>query len=124
VRSYWLSSYDNIRASSANTLELIHDAFQPLSYWDGWQQGPNYQGVAMDTHIYQMFSDAVGFTSILRARITLFSRRRWIGRCDVQFPAHIDCVQRSGRPRGLQCERAVDNRWGMDPRHDGLREVS
>lgn len=58
VRSYWLSSYDNIRASSANTLELIHDAFQPLSYWDGWQQGPNYQGVAMDTHIYQMFSDA------------------------------------------------------------------
>ncbi|KAI0299819.1 exo-beta-1,3-glucanase [Russula brevipes] len=58
VRQYWLDSYANIRASSANTLELIHDAFQPLSYWNGWQHPPRYQGVAMDTHIYQMFSNA------------------------------------------------------------------
>jgi len=58
VRAYWQSSYYNIRASSANTLELIHDAFQPLSYWNGWQRPPTYQGVAMDTHIYQMFSNA------------------------------------------------------------------
>ncbi|KAI0299824.1 glycoside hydrolase family 5 protein [Russula brevipes] len=57
VRQYWLDSYANIRASSANTLELIHDAFQPLSYWNGWQHSPNYIGVAMDTHIYQIFSD-------------------------------------------------------------------
>jgi hypothetical protein len=59
VRQYWLDSYENIRASSANTLELIHDAFQPLSSWNGWQRPPRYQGVAMGTHIYQMFSDAV-----------------------------------------------------------------
>lgn len=58
VRTYWISSYNNIRASSANTLELIHDAFEPLSSWNGWQRPPSYQGVAMDTHIYQMFSDA------------------------------------------------------------------
>ena len=59
VRTYWQSSYNNIRARSANTLELIHDAFQPLSSWNGWQRGPSYQGVAMDTHIYQMFNDGV-----------------------------------------------------------------
>ena len=59
VRGYRLSSYDNIRSSSQNTLELIHDAFLPLSSWDGWQQPPNYPGVAMDTHIYQMFTDSV-----------------------------------------------------------------
>ena len=59
VRGYWQSSYYSIRASSANTLQLIHDAFQPLSYWNGWEQPPAYQGVAMDTHIYQMFSNAV-----------------------------------------------------------------
>jgi aryl-phospho-beta-D-glucosidase BglC (GH1 family) len=58
VRTYWLSSYNTIRGSSANTLQLIHDAFQPLSSWNGWEQPPNYQGVAMDTHIYQMFTDA------------------------------------------------------------------
>lgn len=102
TKSYWLSSYSTIRASSANTLHLIHDAFQPFSYWNGWQQGPGYQGVAMDTHIYQMFSVAVSFMRFLGARI--FSRRvttRWLGQPDVRFRAYIDCVQRSGRPRKL-----------------------
>jgi len=46
-------------SQQSNTLELIHDAFQPLSYWNGWETPPNYQGVAMDTHIYQMFSNSV-----------------------------------------------------------------
>ena len=73
----------------------------------------------MDTHIYQMFSVAVSFLRILGAR--LFSRRvttRWLGQPDVQFPAHIDCLQHSGRPRSLQCEPAIYNRWRMDTRHD------
>jgi glucan 1,3-beta-glucosidase len=54
VRQYYLDSYENIREKSANTLELIHDAFQSLSYWNGWQRPPQYQGVALDTHIYQI----------------------------------------------------------------------
>lgn len=45
--------------AQSNTVELIHDAFQDLSYWNGWQASPEYSGVAMDTHIYQMFSDSV-----------------------------------------------------------------
>jgi glucan 1,3-beta-glucosidase len=59
VRQYWLDSYGNIREKSANTLEMIHDAFQPLSDWNGWQRPPQYQGVAIDTHIYQMFTENV-----------------------------------------------------------------
>jgi hypothetical protein len=59
TRRYWMSSYASLRASSANTLQLIHDAFQPLSYWNGWEHPPQYVGVALDTHIYQMFSDEV-----------------------------------------------------------------
>ncbi|CDO68922.1 Glycoside Hydrolase Family 5 protein [Trametes cinnabarina] len=43
-------------SQQSNTLVLLHDAFQPLSYWNGFQTPPNWQGVAMDTHIYQMFS--------------------------------------------------------------------
>jgi aryl-phospho-beta-D-glucosidase BglC (GH1 family) len=63
VRQYWLDSWGNIRyppgtSQQSNTVELIHDAFQPLSYWAGWETPPNFNGVAMDTHIYQMFSDA------------------------------------------------------------------
>jgi len=37
---------------------MIHDAFQPLSFWTGFMQPPNWEGVILDTHIYQMFSDA------------------------------------------------------------------
>jgi glucan 1,3-beta-glucosidase len=58
VRRYYLDSYTNIRASSANTLEMIHDGFRPLSFWNGWQLPPRYQGVALDTHIYQVLTDA------------------------------------------------------------------
>ncbi|KAG6337057.1 hypothetical protein ID866_2010 [Astraeus odoratus] len=63
VKQYWLDSYGNIRypdgtSQQSNTVEMIHDAFQPLSYWNGWEVPSDYQGVAMDTHIYQVFSDS------------------------------------------------------------------
>jgi len=60
---YWKDSYGNIRypygsSNQSNTVELIHDAFLPLSYWNNQMTvDEGYQGVAMDTHIYQMFSD-------------------------------------------------------------------
>ncbi|KAJ3489581.1 hypothetical protein NLI96_g2026 [Meripilus lineatus] len=61
LRQYWYDSYGNIRfpygtSQQGNTVVLLHDAFQPLSYWNGFQTPPQWQGVAMDTHIYQMFS--------------------------------------------------------------------
>ncbi|KIJ53493.1 glycoside hydrolase family 5 protein [Sphaerobolus stellatus SS14] len=63
VEQYWFDSYGNIRfpfgnSQESNLVELIHDAFQPLSSWNGFEAAPNFQGVMMDTHIYQMFSDA------------------------------------------------------------------
>ena len=123
VHTYWLSSYNAIRGSSANTLQLIHDAFQPLSYWNGWEQPSNYQGVAMDTHIYQMFSNAVSPSGFLRALpATLLTY--WLGRRAVQFPAHIYRVRQCRQPPGLRCEPAVDHRRGVDPANDGLRQVS
>lgn len=59
---YWRDSYGNIRfpfgsAQESNTVVLIHDAFQPLSFWSGFLTPPAQQGVAIDTHIYQVFSD-------------------------------------------------------------------
>ena len=47
-----------------NILALIHDAFQPLSYWNGFMPVDQYTGVAMDTHIYQMFKDQVCLPSM------------------------------------------------------------
>ncbi|KAF9469829.1 exo-1,3-beta-glucanase [Collybia nuda] len=63
TKQYWFDSYGNIRfpygtSQQSNTVVLIHDAFQPLSYWNGFMSPPNWEGVMMDTHIYQMFSVA------------------------------------------------------------------
>lgn len=43
----------------SNTIVLIHDAFKGLSYWDDFMTGGHqaWPGVAMDVHIYQMFSN-------------------------------------------------------------------
>jgi len=38
---------------------MIHDAFQPISYWKDFMKSPDYEGVILDTHIYEMFSVAV-----------------------------------------------------------------
>ncbi|KAF9531919.1 glycoside hydrolase family 5 protein [Crepidotus variabilis] len=61
TRQYWYDSYGNIRypfgsSQQGNAVVLIHDAFQPLSYWNGFMQYPGFDGVMIDTHIYQMFS--------------------------------------------------------------------
>ncbi|KAJ6575428.1 exo-beta-1,3-glucanase [Mycena capillaripes] len=61
IKQYWFDSYGNIgfpsgTSTRSNTVALIHDAFQPLSFWNGVLTLPD-QGVAMDTHIYTIFSD-------------------------------------------------------------------
>ncbi|KAG2156585.1 glycoside hydrolase family 5 protein [Suillus bovinus] len=56
VKQYWQDSYPDGSSTESNTVELIHDAFQDLSYWDGYMVD-GYDGVAMDTHIYQMFTN-------------------------------------------------------------------
>ncbi|PPR01920.1 hypothetical protein CVT24_001259 [Panaeolus cyanescens] len=63
TKQYWYDSYGNIRypfgsAQQSNLVVLIHDAFQPISYWNGFMSYPNWEGVMLDTHIYQMFSDS------------------------------------------------------------------
>jgi len=62
TRQYWLDSYESIRhpwgsQRESNIVVMIHDAFQPLSYWNGFMQPPRYNGVILDTHVYQVFSD-------------------------------------------------------------------
>ena len=59
-----LLRYPNGQQSQSNVVTLIHDAFQPLSYWDNFMPRGRYVGVAIDTHIYQMFTNQVGSQSI------------------------------------------------------------
>jgi len=61
TRQYWFDSYGNIRfpfgtSQQGNTVLMIHDAFQPLSFWSDFMSPPQWEGVIMDTHLYQVFS--------------------------------------------------------------------
>lgn len=53
-------SYSHGNGQQSDVVTLIHDAFQPLSYWNNFMPRENFVGVAIDTHIYQMFLDEVG----------------------------------------------------------------
>jgi hypothetical protein len=61
-------------SQQSNTVVMIHDAFQSLSFWDGFMQPPNWEGVILDTHIYQMFSDAVRLFLARGSHTLTFSR--------------------------------------------------
>ena len=60
VKSYYYNGWGDVRSDNAYTAVVIHDAFLDIqSYWNGFmdaQSGVDY--VILDTHIYQVFSDA------------------------------------------------------------------
>ncbi|KAI0036399.1 exo-beta-1,3-glucanase [Vararia minispora EC-137] len=64
AKQFYKDSYQSIRHPSgmngvqASNMMYIHDAFQGPDYWAGMFSPPQYQGVALDTHVYQVFSDA------------------------------------------------------------------
>ena len=72
VKQFWHDSYGNIRwpfgsSRTSNTVLIISDAFQPGSYWKGFMSYPGWEGVILDTHIYQVFDNAVSLSVILAA---------------------------------------------------------
>jgi len=73
ARQYWFDSYGNIRNSGTDVAELIHDAFQDLSYWSGVMPSSGYQNVMMDTHHYEIFTnDQVAMTYQQHITVSIF----------------------------------------------------
>lgn len=60
VKKFYYDGWGNVRSQNGDTAVMIHDAFLDItSYWNGFmnaQSGVN--NVILDTHIYQIFSDA------------------------------------------------------------------
>ncbi|KAF8167367.1 exo-beta-1,3-glucanase [Crassisporium funariophilum] len=62
ILKFHYDSYGSIRwpygtSRQSNTVVMLSDAFQATSYWRNWMPYPQWDGVIMDTHIYQVFSD-------------------------------------------------------------------
>ena len=111
---YWYDSYGNIRyalntasvtnvfwcflyqsfpfgtSQQSDLVVMIHDAFQSLSYWNGFMPAPNWQGVILDTHIYQMFSVAV--SSKFSTFLTWLTWTGYTGQPDEQCAAHSNSL--------------------------------
>ncbi|KAH9932038.1 exo-beta-1,3-glucanase [Epithele typhae] len=114
LKQFYYDSYGNIRypygsSKQSNYVSLIHDAFQPLSYWKGFQLPPNWQGVMFDTHIYQMFvQDQVSRTNEQHIQAAcamgddLASFDLWVV-VGEWTPAQTDCaVSLNGRGKGAR----------------------
>lgn len=119
TRQYWLDSYDSIRypygtQRKSNTVVMIHDAFQPLSYWNGFMQYPEYEGVILDTHIYQVFSD----------EMNAWSQDRHIqeacNRASDLINAPLWTVVGEWSPAFTDCAKYLNGR-GVGARYDGSR---
>ncbi|KAK7465452.1 hypothetical protein VKT23_005430 [Stygiomarasmius scandens] len=100
VQQYWKDAYGVVRASShPNGKVLIHDAFQPLDSWQGFMTPPDFQNVAMDKHIYQVFSDAENQMSENQHIQTACGYSQQLSSFDLELyvgewsPAKTDCAR-------------------------------
>jgi len=108
----------NISDLQSNTIVLLHDAFKGLSYWSNFMTGgdPAWSGVAMDVHIYQMFSnDEVARSDDEHISVAcsqgsaLSSFHLWtiVGEWT---PADTDCAKYlNGRGRGARYDGSYDD---------------
>ncbi|KAK6460605.1 glucan 1,3-beta-glucosidase precursor [Scheffersomyces coipomensis] len=57
IEQFYLQGYQQLRATGSVTPVIIHDAFQPLGYWDTFMtvESGDYWNVVVDHHFYQVF---------------------------------------------------------------------
>ncbi|KAF7347576.1 Glycoside hydrolase family 5 protein [Mycena venus] len=90
IRQYWLDSYGNIRypygsSRQSDTLMLIHDAFQSLSYWNGFLTYPQYNGEEQ-----MSMSDHIRTVCAKQSQLANFDLWVIVGEWT---PAHTDCAK-------------------------------
>ncbi|KAF7986399.1 hypothetical protein HWV62_31115 [Athelia sp. TMB] len=57
LRQYWSDGYDAVRNWNGDVKVMIGNGFLPLTTWGDFLTYPGSQGVLMDYHEYQIFSD-------------------------------------------------------------------
>ncbi|ANB12754.1 Exg1p [Sugiyamaella lignohabitans] len=56
IEQYYNDGWSAVRDAGSDTGVVIHDAFQPLGFWNQFMTTPNYWNVVLDHHQYQVFS--------------------------------------------------------------------
>ena len=99
----------------------MHDTFRPLTYWNDFMPYPQWQGVAIDTHIYQVFKDEVCQFIPLNVpdRPHSLDRLTRLAFAVRQCRAYQICMLVCGETRSIYC--FVENRRRVDTSNDGLR---
>jgi len=117
LKQFWYDSYGNIRypygtSRQSETVLMIHDAFMPLSYWNGFMSWPGWEGVILDTHLYYIFS--VG-------EIQMSNEKRISVACE-KGPGlasfHLWTVVGEWSPSPTDCAKYLNGR-GAGSRYDG-----
>ncbi|EKM84059.1 hypothetical protein AGABI1DRAFT_110649 [Agaricus bisporus var. burnettii JB137-S8] len=119
TKQYWKDSYQSIRypytdGRKSNIIVMIHDAFQPLSYWQNFMPAPQYEGVILDTHIYQVFSDEMNAWSEQKHIQETCNRASDIGASDLWT------VVGEWSPASTDCARYLNGRF-VGARYDGTK---
>ncbi|KAH0585523.1 hypothetical protein H2248_008758 [Termitomyces sp. 'cryptogamus'] len=121
LKQYWYDSYSNIRypysnsKKQSNTYLMISDAFRGLDYWRGFMRPPNYEGVIMDIHKYQIFSTA----EVQRSKSEHIAVACAEGASLASFsPSNLFTVVGEWAPAATDCAKYLNGR-GVGSRYDG-----
>jgi len=122
LKQFYMDSYGNVRfpfgsAQQSDTLLLLHDAFQPLSYWNNFMNPPNFQGVAFDTHVYQVFSN----DEVARSNQEHIQSACAEASTLASFPLYVFVGEWS--PAMTDCAKYLNGR-GVGARYDGTKSGS
>ncbi|EJD39940.1 glycoside hydrolase family 5 protein [Auricularia subglabra TFB-10046 SS5] len=121
---YWYDSYGNVRypygnSTQGNTVLMIHDAFQALTHWNGFMgTSSGRQGVAMDTHYYQMFHDNMVAWSFAEHVSNACAQASRLGAFTTLW-----LVVGEWTTAGTDCAKYLNGR-GVGARYDGTRPGS
>ncbi|KAI3621768.1 glycoside hydrolase family 5 protein [Moniliophthora roreri] len=118
TKQYWLDSYQSIRypegdSTKSDLLVLIHDTFQGISYWNGFMSAPQYEGVGIDTHVYQMFNDQT-----VRLNDTGHIQQACSSAKDIQSAVNMYVIVGEWTPSFHDCAKYL-NGLGRGARYDG-----
>ncbi|KAJ7167407.1 glycoside hydrolase family 5 protein [Mycena crocata] len=117
TKQYYYDSYGSIRypygtAQQSNTVELVHDAFQSLSFWNGVLASPQYEGVMMDTHVYTIFSAEENQMSQSQHISTVCEKQSSLSSFDLWV------IVGEWSPASTDCAKYLNGR-GVGSRYDG-----